>query len=50
MPLPVLNRLSALMTAHMQLPRPPQSGRVMGVRAKSPTIQPEAPVLRLLSR
>ena len=50
MPLPVLDRLSALMAAHMQLPRPPQSGRVMGVRAKSPTIQPEAPVLRLLSR
>jgi len=50
MPLPVLDRLSALMTAHMQLPRPPQSGRVMGVRAKSPTIQPETPVLRLLSR
>ncbi len=50
MPLPVLERLSALMAAHMQLPRPPQSGRVMGVRAKSPTIQPETPVLRLLSR
>ena len=50
MPLPVLDRLSALMAAHMQLPRPPQSGRVMGVRAKSPTIQPETPVLRLLSR
>ena len=50
MPMPVLDRLSALMAAHMQLPRPPQSGRVMGVRAKSPTIQPETPVLRLLSR
>ena len=49
MPLPVLDRLSTLMAAHMQLSRPPQSGRVMGVRAKSPTIQPEAPVLRLLA-
>lgn len=34
MPLPVLDRLSAVMAAHIQLPRPPQSGRVMGVRAK----------------
>jgi acyl-CoA thioester hydrolase len=49
MPMPTLDRLSALMAAHMQLPLPPQSGRVMGVRAKSPTIQPEAPVLRWLS-
>jgi acyl-CoA thioester hydrolase len=50
MPLPAMDRLGALMTAHMQLPRPPQSGRVMGVRAKSPTIEPEAPALRWMSR
>lgn len=50
MTLPVLDRLSALMTAHTQLSRPPQSGRVMGVRAKTPTIHFEAPVLRVLSR
>ena len=46
----VLDRLSALMAAHVQLSRPPQSGRVMGVRAKTPTIHFEAPVLRYLSR
>ena len=34
MPLAVLDRLGAVMTQHLQLPRPPQSGRVMGVRAK----------------
>jgi len=34
MPLPVLDRLGAMMTQHLQLPRPPQSGRVIGVRAK----------------
>ena len=34
MPLAVLDRLGALMSAHIQLPRPPQSGRVIGVRAK----------------
>jgi len=34
MPLPVLNRLGDLMTQHLQLPRPLQSGRVIGVRAK----------------
>lgn len=50
MTLPVLDRLSALMAAHIQLPRPPQSGRVMGVRAKTPTIVFEPPVLRWLSR
>lgn len=50
MPLSAMDRLSALMTAHIQLPRPPQSGRVMGVRARSPTIQPEAPTLRWMSR
>ena len=50
MALPVLDRLSALMAAHIQLSRPPQSGRVMGVRAKTPTIHFEAPVLRWLSR
>ncbi len=49
MPMATLDRLSALMAAHVQLPRPPQSGRVMGVRAKSPTIQPEAPTFRWLS-
>lgn len=45
MPLAAMDRLSTLMAAHVQLPRPPQSGRVMGVRAKAPTIQPE-PALR----
>jgi len=50
MPLPVLDRLSALMAAHIQLPQPPQSGRVMGVRAKTPTSQPGTPTLRWLSR
>lgn len=50
MPLPVLDRLSALMAAHIQLPQPPQSGRVMGVRAKTPTNQPGTPTLRWLSR
>ena len=34
MPRPVLDRLGALMTQHLQLTRPPQSGRVIGVRAK----------------
>ena len=34
MPLMVLDQLSAVMTQHLQLPRPPQSGRVIGVRAK----------------
>jgi acyl-CoA thioester hydrolase len=34
MPLAVLDRLGAVMTQHLQLPRPPQSGRVIGVRAK----------------
>lgn len=34
MPLPVLNRLNAIMTQHLQLPRPPQSGRVIGIRSK----------------
>ncbi|MDG4548891.1 MAG: thioesterase family protein [Candidatus Contendobacter sp.] len=50
MPVSAMDRLSTLMAAHIQLSRPPQSGRVMGVRAKSPTIQPETPVLRWLSR
>lgn len=35
MPLAVLDRLGAVMTQHLQLPRPLQSGRVIGVRAKS---------------
>lgn len=47
---PVLDRLSALMAAHIHLARPPQSGRVMGVRAKTPTIKYEAQVLRWTSR
>lgn len=34
MPLAVLDRLGALMTQHLQLPRPPQAGRVIGVRSK----------------
>lgn len=36
MSLPILDRLSTLMTQHGQLPRPPQAGRVIGVRAKLP--------------
>ncbi|MCP5158352.1 MAG: thioesterase family protein [Gammaproteobacteria bacterium] len=35
MPLAVLDRLNAVMTQHIQLSRPLQSGRVIGVRAKS---------------
>lgn len=50
MPMPVLDRLGAVMAQHIQLPRPPQSGRVMGVRAKSPTLQLEIPALRRASR
>ena len=46
MPLPVLDRLGAVMAHHIQLPRPPQSGRVIGVRAKPPTLQFEMPALR----
>lgn len=34
MPLSVLDQLGAIMTQHIQLPRPLQSGRVIGVRAK----------------
>jgi acyl-CoA thioester hydrolase len=34
MPLSVLDRLNAIMTQHLQLPRPPQSGRVIGIRSK----------------
>lgn len=34
MPVEVLDRLSAVMTEHLQLSRPPQSGRVIGVRSK----------------
>jgi acyl-CoA thioester hydrolase len=40
MPLEILDRLNAIMTRHMQLPRPPQSGRVIGVRSK-PVAEPE---------
>lgn len=50
MPLLTLDRLGAVMAQHIQLPRPPQSGRVMGVRAKSPTLQLEMPTLRRASR
>lgn len=49
MPLPVLDRLSAVMAQHIQLPRPPQSGRVIGVRAKPPSLQLETPTLRRVS-
>lgn len=49
MPMPVLDRLGAVMAQHIQLPRPPQSGRVMGVRAKSPTLQLKMPALRRAS-
>jgi acyl-CoA thioester hydrolase len=37
MSLPILDRLGTLMAQHLQLPRPPQAGRVIGVRAKLPT-------------
>ena len=40
MPIPILDRLNAIMTRHMQLPRPLQSGRVIGVRSK-PAQEPE---------
>jgi acyl-CoA thioester hydrolase len=49
MPLPVLDRLGAVMAQHIQLPRPPQSGRVIGVRAKTPTLQSQTPALRRIS-
>jgi acyl-CoA thioester hydrolase len=35
MPLEIMDRLNVLMTQHIQLPRPSQAGRVMGVRAKA---------------
>jgi acyl-CoA thioester hydrolase len=50
MPLAIMDRLNALMTAHIQLPQPPQSGRVIGVRAKHPTIKSVVPTLRWASR
>lgn len=34
MPMEVLDRLNAIMTRHIQMLRPPQSGRVIGVRSK----------------
>lgn len=34
MPTYILDRLNAVMTHHVQLPRPPQSARVIGVRSK----------------
>lgn len=37
MPIDIMDRLNAVMTWHMQLPRPPQSGRIIGIRSKSPT-------------
>lgn len=49
MPLPVLDRLGAVMAQHIQLSRPPQSGRVMGVRAKPPTLQSGTLALRRVS-
>lgn len=52
MPVPVLDRLSAVQAQHIQLPRPPQSGRVIGVRTKSKpsTVQQlEVPPLRRVS-
>lgn len=36
MPMPILDRLNTIMTQHLQLPRPPQSGRVIGIRSKPP--------------
>ena len=41
MPVGVLDRLGAVMAEHLQLPRPPQSGRVIGVRSK-PALQTPA--------
>ncbi len=38
MPMAVLDHLSEVMAEHIQLPRPPQSGRVIGVRSK-PAVQ-----------
>ena len=37
MPIAILDRLNAVMTHHFQLPRPPQSGRVIGVKSKAPS-------------
>jgi acyl-CoA thioester hydrolase len=33
MPLAIMDRLNAVMTQHLQLPRPPQAGRVIGIRS-----------------
>ncbi|MFO1370998.1 MAG: thioesterase family protein [Candidatus Competibacteraceae bacterium] len=48
MPRSVLDQLSAVMAQHLQLSRPPQSGRVIGVRAK-PTVEPKAAVVQPLA-
>lgn len=50
MPVVVLDRLGELMAAHIQLPRPPQSGRVIGVRAKAVTPAPTMAVVRPKAR
>ncbi len=50
MPLAIMDRLSTLMASHIQLPQPPQSGRVIGVRAKHPPLKSVAPALRRASR
>ncbi|MEE4378728.1 MAG: thioesterase family protein [Candidatus Competibacteraceae bacterium] len=34
MPLTIMDRLNAVMAKHLLLPRPPQTGRVMGIRSK----------------
>ena len=36
MPMEIMDRLNVIMTQHMQLARPSQSGRVIGVRSKPP--------------
>jgi acyl-CoA thioester hydrolase len=35
MPVEILDRLNGVMTQHLQLPRPSQAGRVIGLRPKS---------------
>lgn len=50
MPVAVLDRLGELMAAHIQLARPPQSGRVIGVRAKPAAAAPTMAVVRPKAR
>jgi acyl-CoA thioester hydrolase len=50
MPLAVMDRLGELMTAHIQLRRPLQSGRIMGVRSKPAVSGPAMAVVKPKTR